>query len=128
MRDIRDILNIGFDGFAILCWAFVAYVVLRRFGFHQASPILAGTFAIVALAALVGDLLRDRRHGKLMSGHCPRCEGRNVSNFHRCRSYLTAETRWEAPVTEWQCRECSYSVSENLACAACPEKPGFWPR
>jgi predicted RNA-binding Zn-ribbon protein involved in translation (DUF1610 family) len=128
MRDTKALIDLAFDGFTVLCWAFVAYVVLRRFGFHQASPILAGVFALAALAALMGDWLRDRRHSQLVAGQCPACGSNDIATFHRCRAYVTASGRWQDPVSEWQCRHCGYGFSEGLACGACPERPGFWPR
>lgn len=128
MRDLKNLIDLGLDAFAILCWAFVAYVLLLRFGFRQASPILAGTFATVALAALVADWLRDRRYSMLLSGRCPRCKGQQVSHYHHCRAFRPGEERWDEPATAWQCESCGYNLSEAIPCAACPERPSFWPR
>ena len=128
MHNLRSLVDLGLDAFAVLCWAFVAYVLLLRFGFRQASLVLAGTFAAVALVALVGDWFRDRRQEALLRGRCPRCNGDQVSRFHQCRAFRSDEERWQEPATAWQCESCGYSVSEAIPCNHCPERPGLWPR
>lgn len=128
MRELKELLNLSLDAFAILCWAFVAYVLLLRFGFRQASPILAGTFATVALAALVADWVHDRRIQKLLNGLCPRCQGSNISHYHQCRTFRSDDNGWQEPATAWQCESCGYGVSEAIPCDHCPDRPSLWPR